>query len=186
MVLECASEADYPAIIDLVNLAFRGTGTDASWNVESGLIEGQRMNDSLLREELTKNPGAQLFVHREPGSGVVIGTVWLDSKTDGVWYLGLLTVQPMLQKQQLGRRLLRAAEEFAQDHGARVMRMTVVNRRAALIDWYLRRGYSLTGGTIPFPYGDDRFGKPMRDDLHFVVLEKALPLEGEPVSRVVS
>ncbi len=26
----------------------------------------------------------------------------------------------------------------------------------------------------PFPYGDDRFGAPLRDDLCFVVLEKDL------------
>jgi hypothetical protein len=29
-----------------------------------------------------------------------------------------------------------------------------------------------TGETQPFPYGDERYGRPLRDDLHFVVLEK--------------
>jgi hypothetical protein len=28
--------------------------------------------------------------------------------------------------------------------------------------------------TEPFPYADDRFGRPARDDLCFVVLEKAM------------
>ncbi len=32
----------------------------------------------------------------------------------------------------------------------------------------------MTGETIPFPYGDNRFGTPLRDDLAFVVLEKTL------------
>jgi hypothetical protein len=50
--------------------------------------------------------------------------------------------------------------------------MTVVNLRSALIEWYQRRGYTLTGETKPFPYGDSRFGIPLRDDLQFVVLEK--------------
>jgi hypothetical protein len=50
--------------------------------------------------------------------------------------------------------------------------MTVVNVRKTLIAWYERRGYALTGETKPFPYGDERFGRPLRDDLHFVVLEK--------------
>ena len=47
--------------------------------------------------------------------------------------------------------------------------MTVVHIRDTLIAWYQRRGYVLTGETLPFPYGD-----PPRDDLSFVVLEKAL------------
>jgi hypothetical protein len=61
--------------------------------------------------------------------------------------------------------------------------MTVVNVRKAPIAWYLRRGYHETGETNPFPYGDDRFGTPQRDDLSFVVLEKDLTLEtGKPMS----
>jgi hypothetical protein len=44
--------------------------------------------------------------------------------------------------------------------------------RETLIAWYERRGYVLTGETQPFPYGDERFGRPLRDDLHFVLLEK--------------
>ena len=91
---------------------------------------------------------------------------------DGVWGLGLLTVRPDLQNRQLGRTLLRAAEEFAKERGAHRIHMTVVNVRMTLIAWYERRGYTLTGKTQPFPYGDERFGRPLRDDLHFVVLEK--------------
>ncbi|HUN84305.1 MAG TPA: hypothetical protein VMU48_07990 [Terracidiphilus sp.] len=52
--------------------------------------------------------------------------------------------------------------------------MTVLNVRDALIAWYERRAYCRTGETKPFPYGDDRFGVPLRDDLQFVVLEKTL------------
>jgi GNAT superfamily N-acetyltransferase len=98
--------------------------------------------------------------------------VWLDPGKDGVWGLGLLTVRPDLQNRQLGRTLLRAAEEFAKELGAHRIHMTVVNVRTTLIAWYERRGYTLTGETQPFPYGDERFGRPLRDDLHFVVLEK--------------
>jgi hypothetical protein len=31
-----------------------------------------------------------------------------------------------------------------------------------------------TGETEPFPYGDDRFGAQLRDDLTFLLLEKDL------------
>jgi ribosomal protein S18 acetylase RimI-like enzyme len=103
-----------------------------------------------------------------------LGTVLLDPKQNGVWYLGLLTIRPDLQNRQLGRTLLAAAEAFAKEHGARQIQMTVVNVRTTLIAWYERRGYTVTRETRPFPYGDDRFGKPLRDDLHFIVLEKGL------------
>jgi GNAT superfamily N-acetyltransferase len=101
-----------------------------------------------------------------------LGTVWLDPKNDGVWYLGLLTVRPDLQKRQMGRALLAAAESFAKEHGASRIRMSVVNVRKTLIAWYERRGYLLTGETQPFPYDDQRCGRPLRGDLHFVLLEK--------------
>ncbi len=64
MLLNAAVEADYPEIIDLVNLAFRGSGASASWNVEAGIIEGQRLNESLLREDLAAKPAAQLLIQQ--------------------------------------------------------------------------------------------------------------------------
>jgi len=171
MLLKPASEADYPEIIQLVNVAFRGTGPSASWNIEEGVIEGQRLNESLLQEDLAANPGAHFLIHRDE-QGSLLGTVWLDPGKDGVWYLGLLTIRPDLQKQHMGRTLLAVAETFAKERGAHRIRMTVVNVRYSLIAWYERRGYRLTGETKPFPYDDPRFGRPLRDDLHFVVLEK--------------
>lgn len=171
MVLAPAVEADYPAIIDLANLAYRGTGPSASWNIEN-FIEGQRLNDSLLREDLAAKPEAHLLTYRDALDGPLLGTVWLDPGKDGVWYFGLLTIHPELQKRKLGRTLLAAAEDFARARGARRIQMTVVNVRDILIAWYERRGYTLTGEIRPFPYGDDRFGRPTRDDLYFVVLQK--------------
>jgi predicted N-acetyltransferase YhbS len=167
-----ATEADYPEVIALTNLAFRGTGPQASWNVES-VIAGERINDSLLREDLANAPDGHLLLWRG-GEGELLGHVRLEPAGKGGWYLGMLTVRPDRQDQKLGRTLLTAAEDFARDHGAARIRMTVIQLRDTLIAWYLRRGYALTGETKPFPYGDDRFGRPTRDDLHFVVLEKAL------------
>ena len=177
MLLARATEDDYAAIVDLANLAFRGVGPSASWNSEADFIEGQRLTESLLREDLAAKPDAVLLTYRDDAHGELLGTVWLEPKKDGVWYLGLLTVRPDLQKRQMGRALLNAAEGFANQHGASRIRMSVVNVRATLIAWYERRGYSLTGETAPFPYGDERFGRPLRDDLHFVLLEKETGLD---------
>ena len=184
MLLAPAVEADYAAIVDLANIAYRGTGPTASWNLETGILEGQRLTDSLLREELAAKPGAYLLLYRDAQNGPLLGTVWLEPKPESgqaaAWYLGLLTIRPDLQNRQLGRTLLAAAEAFAKDRGAIRIRMTVINVREALIAWYLRRGYRATGETRPFPYGDDRFGTPLRDDLHFLVLEKDIGSDNRP------
>ena len=172
MFLYRAVEADYAPIVQLINLSFRGIGPEASWNSEGDFIEGQRLTESLLREDLAAKPDALLLTYREDPDGELFGTVWLEQKNDGVWYLGLLTVRPDLQSRQMGRALLAAAEDFAKQRGACRIRMSVVNVRNTLIAWYERRGYLLTGETQPFPYDDQRFGTPLRDDLHFVLLEK--------------
>jgi hypothetical protein len=55
-----------------------------------------------------------------------------------------------------------------------IAKITVVQQREPLIGWYERRGYRRTGALEAFPYGDESVGTPLRDDLRFVVLEKAL------------
>jgi GNAT superfamily N-acetyltransferase len=171
MLLTPAVEGEYAAIVDLANVAYRGNGATASWNVETGILEGQRLNESLLREDLKAKPKAHLLTYRDDVDGPLLGSVWLEPKKNGVWYLGLLTIRPDLQNRQLGRALLNAAEDFARQRGGGRIRMSVLNVRETLISWYLRRGYALTGETEPFPYWDERFGRPLRNDLHFVVLE---------------
>jgi ribosomal protein S18 acetylase RimI-like enzyme len=70
--------------------------------------------------------------------------------------------------------LLADAEQLAAKKGATIAKMTVVHQREALIAWYERHGYRRTGNLEAFPYGDDSVGRPLRDDLRFVILEKAL------------
>jgi ribosomal protein S18 acetylase RimI-like enzyme len=168
-----ATDADLDEIAELTNWAYRGTGEVASWTVES-YLEGQRTTPDTLRADVAAKPQAHLLTWRG-AAGELLGHFWLEPLGDGAtWYLGLLSVRPDRQDQQLGRRLLAAGEDFARSHGAGRLQMTVINVRDTLIAWYQRRGYALTGEVRPFPYGDDRFGKPMRDDLSFVVLERAL------------
>ncbi len=88
--------------------------------------------------------------------------------------MGLLTVRPELQNQHLGRRLLAAAEEYARGRGAKRMRIGVLHVRDTLIAWYERRGYRATGETEPYPSNDSRFGTPLRENLHFLIMEKSI------------
>jgi GNAT superfamily N-acetyltransferase/diadenosine tetraphosphate (Ap4A) HIT family hydrolase len=167
-------DADLPAIVALVNRAYRGTGAAAGWNSEAGFIDGDRTTEADLRAELAAASDAVLLVHRDGQAGAIDACVWLEPAAPDVWYLGSLTVEPRGQNAGFGRRLLEAAEQWAAVQGARTIRMKVVNVRDTLIAWYERRGYRRTGETEAFPYGDNRFGTPKRSDLAFVVLEKTV------------
>lgn len=168
-----ALDHDIPEIVTLMNRAYRGT-SGSGWSAEETYLAGDRTTPSLLREDIARNPSAFLLKWRDTAKDPIIGCVWLQPVDDLTWYLGSLAIDPGKQNGGLGRIMLQAAEDWAHERGAARIRMSVINVRDALIAWYLRRGYDRTGKIEPFPYGDDRFGKPMRDDLAFVVLEKRL------------
>jgi GNAT superfamily N-acetyltransferase len=174
MTLCLAAPADLPAVVELVNAAYRGSGAEQGWTTEAAYIDGPRINMGLLQADLDAQPQALLLVWRDEPEGDLLGCVWLEPAAENVWYLGMLTVRPDLQARQLGRQILAGAEAAAAKAGAARLRMSVVNIRDTLIAWYVRRGFELMPETKPFPYADNRFGKPRRDDLEFVILEKAL------------
>ena len=84
----------------------------------------------------------------------------------------MFAVNPELQAQGIGKRLLNAATEHAVKEKCHSIYMTVVSLRQELIAWYERHGYHKTGQTEPFP-SDNRYGTP-RKELEFVVLEKEI------------
>jgi len=174
MPLFSAATTDLPFIADLVNSAYRGEASKQGWTHESDYVTGDRTSAEALNADLAAAPNAQLLMFKDKPEAEMLGCVWLEPAADAVWYLGMLTVRPNLQARQLGRTILEGAESIAAHHGARRIRMTVVNVRDTLIAWYERRGYAITGETQPFPYEDAPFGTPNRDDLCFVVLEKTL------------
>ena len=163
-----ATDADVPTIVALMNAAYRGAG----WSTEAGYIAGDRTNAALVRAEIAATPSGTFL--KWVDGGQLTGCVWLEPLADGVWYLGSLAADPGAQNSGLGKTLLAAAEQWVASHGGRRVRMSVVNVREGLIAWYVRRGYHFTGETEPFPYGDNRFGTPLRDDLAFTILEKGL------------
>jgi ribosomal protein S18 acetylase RimI-like enzyme len=174
MLIIPATARDLGDIATLVNSAYRGESSRRGWTTEADFLDGQRTDPATLAADLEADPDALLLTLRDIADGPLLGSVWLEPAEEGVWYLGMLTVRPDLQARQLGRTLLAEAEAHAARRGARRIRMSVVSVRDTLIAWYERRGYRATGETRPFPYDDQRFGEPQRDDLAFIVMEKAL------------
>jgi ribosomal protein S18 acetylase RimI-like enzyme len=173
MMITAATLADVDALCSLVNAAYRGDGGQTGWTSEAGLVNGKRTNLAALREMLTQGQATVLLLRQQAGDAL-IGCIAVQHQVDSCWYISMLAVDPQQQAAGLGRVLLTEAENYARQRGATSAKMTVVQVRESLIAWYERRGYQRTGEIEPFPYEDESVGKPLRGDLHFVVLEKAL------------
>ncbi|MEG1451889.1 GNAT family N-acetyltransferase [Brevundimonas sp.] len=167
-----ATMADIEILHALVESAYRGASAKAGWTHEADLLDGQRTDAAELSDII--NDKEQTITLAFDGDDLA-GCVNVSNKGEGRAYLGMLTVDPQRQAGGLGRRLIEAAEQGAVSvFGAGVMEMTVIAQRKELIAYYERRGYGLTPETRPFPLHDPRFGDARRDDLYFVVMEKAL------------
>lgn len=166
-----AIEDDVPALVRLVNSAYRGDSSRAGWTTEADLLGGVRIDAERLTAAV-RSSGQVILVHEQARE--IVACVHLQRTGDDC-YLGMLTTRPTLQNAGLGRQMIAAAEQWAIAHWhSRAMHMTVIVQRTELIQWYERRGYAVTGERRPFPYGDARFGEPRRPDLAFQVLRKTL------------
>lgn len=166
-----ALPADVDAIVALVESAYRGHASRAGWTTEADLLDGRRTNAEDVLANI-RRPLSQVLLAFQDEKLVACAHVAVE---DGAGYFGMFSVAPTLQRSGLGKAMMAEAERIAlEDYGMALMRMTVIDVRDELIAWYERRGYRRTGVTKPFPYGDERFGIPLRPDLRFEVLEKAL------------
>ncbi|MGV9558378.1 GNAT family N-acetyltransferase [Streptomyces sp. NPDC003401] len=166
-----AVDADVDALVALVESAYRGDSSRAGWTTEADILQGRRTDPEGVREIVASPDARVLTVERD---GRIIACCQLEHRGEHA-YFGMFAVSPTVQGGGLGRTVLEEAERRARaEWGATEMHMTVISVRDDLIAWYERRGYRRTGRMTPFPYGDERFGIPQRDDLRFELLVKPL------------
>ena len=166
-----ATEADLDALVSLVTSAYRGDASRVGWTTEADLLDGERIDREVLREDILR-PRSRVLLAERGGELLACAHV---AELEGYGYFGMFAVRPDLQGGGLGTAVLAEAERIARDDWRLgKLRMTVIDVRDELIAWYQRRGYRRTGISKPFPYGDPRFGLPRRDDLRFEILEKDL------------
>jgi ribosomal protein S18 acetylase RimI-like enzyme len=168
-----AATEDIPAVVDLVQSAYRGDRSRAGWTTEADLVDGQRIDASML-VDLLERPRTIVLVAE---TDQLVGCCELSAEHDPeITYFGMFAVRPELQGAGIGDQILRAAQQTAIDlWGASTMRLVTIHLRTEVIAWYERRGFTPTGTSHRFPYGDERYGRPKRDDLTLVEFQKPFP-----------
>ena len=165
VLIRPAIQADVEELRDLVQRAYRGSAAARGWSHEGELPEGERIGRNLLAS-LIGAPLAQVSVAL--AGRRIVGSSLVTKRDEGWCEIGLLSVAPDLQGQQLGDRLLREAELCAATNfAASRITLEVLDYKARLISYYERRGYARTGLSRPYPH---HLSKPAR----FLLLEKWL------------
>ena len=171
MSFRFATHADIDALVMLVESAYRGDVSRKGWTTEADLLDGRRTGPDDISSCIEDPKGGILCLERDDHILACANV----TRQDGAGYFGMFSVSPDLQGSGIGKTVLNEAERVVRDDWRLpTMRMTVIDCRAELIEFYQRRGYHLTGFKKPFPYGDERFGIPKRDDLQFEIMEKRL------------
>jgi ribosomal protein S18 acetylase RimI-like enzyme len=169
LLFRAATPADVPAVVALVESAYRGDSSRQGWTTEADLLDGRRTGADDVLASINR-AGSRIVLTEVEGRLLACAHVAIE---DGTGYFGMFSVEPGLQGSGIGKAVLAEAERIVREEWKLpAMRMTVIDVRDELIAFYERRGYRRTGIIKPFPYGDARFGLPKRSDLRFEVLEK--------------
>jgi ribosomal protein S18 acetylase RimI-like enzyme len=166
--ISIATETDALAITTLLNSAYRGESSRAGWTTEANLIGGEvRTNEADVIDVMQKK--GSVILKYSDDKDAIIACVNLQKHNEKL-YLGMFSVTPTQQGGGIGKKMLTAADAYAQHVGCTHIYMSVISVRSELIDWYTRHGYYDTGKKVPF-IEDGKTGKHLRE-LEFIVLEK--------------
>jgi ribosomal protein S18 acetylase RimI-like enzyme len=160
-----ATAEDLPTLHRVIERAYRGDSARLGWTHEADLLSDTRTDLAAL-QAIVADPAQVLLALFEGTSP--LGCVNVADRGQGVAYLGLLCIEPMRQGEQLGRKLMAAAEDCGRERfGCETIEMTVIEQRTELIAYYERRGWQRTGERRHFPV-------PLDPPYFMTVLAKSL------------
>jgi len=165
-----AEKQDAERIAALINSVYRGESSKQGWTTEADLLSGLRTDTEEILLLISSGDSMFLLCKAETE---LVGSVHLQKQAEQVC-LGMLAVSPLLQGRGIGKRLLAAAEQAAQETWAvNKSVMSVISCRSELIAFYLRRGYRRTGVSRAFPV-NPKLWTPKVTGLRLEILEKSL------------
>jgi GNAT superfamily N-acetyltransferase len=129
-MIRTATPQDAPALVELINLAYR---------VEDFFVLGDRIDLAGVLERMQR-PGGEFLVIDDPERDAPVATLFLEPH-DTQGYFGLLAVDPAAQGRGLARRIIAAAEEHFRALGFAEMMIDVVTLRTELFPFYAALGY---------------------------------------------
>lgn len=158
ITFKTAHPEDFQTISDLVNSAYRGDGSKQGWTTEADYIGGTRTTPELILAMLS-TPRAQIELAFNESDNL-IGCVYINREGTTRLYFGMLTTSPLYQGKGLGKKMISHVEGIAKKESFIELKITVLNVRAELIEFYERRGFKATGEFEKFPDNDPAFGIP--------------------------
>ena len=159
---------DVEAIVKLVNISYRGESSRAGWTTEADILDGLRT--SVHEVERLIASGNTIILLCLNGDEL-LGSICLE-KERAIAHIGMFVVNPAMQANGIGKRLLTEAESLAQYMwGVEQFQMHVITIRHELIAFYERRGYIRTGILSEFPVNPEVW-QPKLAGLQLETLEK--------------
>lgn len=172
LIFAKAKPADAESLVRLINSAYRGESSRQGWTTEADLLDGRRTD---VEDILNLIAAADSLILLCRQGGELLGSVHLQY-LDRQVQIGMLAVNPALQGQGIGKRLLAAAEAQARQlWPVERLLMAVIPCREELIAFYQRRGYRRTGVKKDFPV-NPALWSPKVAGLSLELLEKPLCL----------
>lgn len=162
--------SDIEALVEVVQLAYRGGLATVDWKNENHLVTGPRIDGAKMKALIEGDDTHVLKIEHE---GKLAGCVLIEIEGDAC-VIGMLSVHPEMQNLKLGKRLVQDAEAFAKSEiKSKEARMYVLSQRAELLQWYQRLGYEKNGERKEFP-AEEEASKPVDKDTYLAVIFKKL------------
>jgi GNAT superfamily N-acetyltransferase len=164
--------ADVEAIVKLVNIAYRGESSRAGWTTEADILDGLRTSVHEVERLIASEDTIVLLCLNDDE---LLGSICLErDKAQAIAHIGMFVVNPLMQANGIGKRLLTEAESLAQrEWSIGKFQMHVITIRRELIEFYERRGYQRTGIVNEFPVNPEVW-QPKLAGLQLETLEKTI------------
>ncbi len=148
-----ASRADIPQLVPLINRAFA---------VTRAFRRGARSNPEQIQQMMGEGKFLLLGSQEDP-----VACVYLRFTGERA-YLGTLSVDPARQKQGIGTRMMRYAENYCRSAGCKAIDIRIVNVRTELPGIYHKFGFVESGTQSAEAIMD------ATQPIHFITMAKEL------------